>query len=94
MILSTEGTVGQDPTWLVLPEEVRPYFFAAIDVEGQHKGIFAYNKPVKVTFVLAVAENNEVALAFHILKQGKIVDPDPDDPDPDDPDPIPGGSVF
>jgi len=88
VILRAEGSIGSGHIWLILPPEASDNFLPVLDASGNQAAVFASSKPGTYTFILAVAQDNQVAIAFHILNQGTPPPiPDPDDPDPPGPEP-------
>jgi hypothetical protein len=85
-VITTDGSEGKDFKWVVVPQE--KYAGAYYIADSGRTMIFASTQAGEVTFVLAVAAEDAVAMASHTLKNGEI-EPDPEpEPEPG-PDPIP-----
>ena len=82
VIIRTDGTIGEGHQWVILPTSESSHFLPVLDSAGNHAAVYASRYEGAVVFVLAVAQDNEVAVAVHQLVQG-------DNPNPPGPQPPP-----
>jgi len=83
-IISSQGSSGAAYKWVVLPKSATGRYFVS---ESGRQVIFASRTPGDYTFILAVADDNDIALAAFTLRNGTGPGPSPPSPDPVPPQP-------
>lgn len=107
VVLRTDGSVGRDFRWSVVPKEATTQFFAfnqyapEVDADGKtvmrlsgSVGIFASRKPGTYTFILAVGQGDKVDVVSQVLQNGEVAPPNPNPPLPPNPDPKAGWAAW